>query len=199
MPGQSGALYAKRKLGNAGENGKFAQFLSISRRMSCHQIVKLGKDAFGFSLGFAFEHLRHHGSRGFRDGAATALEPNVVYGAVCHINIHREMVAAQRIETFRLVVRGLNHAEVLWLLAVLQNYFLVKIAQFADVRHYPSTSCTLRIPFTRASTSSRVLYRPNDARAVAGMPKRCITGWAQWCPVRRAMPSLSRMVPMSWG
>jgi len=40
---------------------------------------------------------------------------------------------------------------------------------------------------------------PITARQVAGTPKRSMTGWAQWWPVRMAMPSRSRMVPTSWG
>jgi hypothetical protein len=52
---------------------------------------------------------------------------------------------------------------------------------------------------TSASMSARVLYSASEARAVAGTPKRVITGCAQWCPVRMATPMRSRMVPMSCG
>ena len=41
---------------------------------------------------------------------------------------------------------------------------------------------------TSTSTSPIVLYRPKDTRAVAGTPKNCITGIAQWWPVRKATP-----------
>ena len=47
--------------------------------------------------------------------------------------------------------------------------------------------------------SSVVLYIASEARAVAGTPKRSITGWAQWWPVRIATPSRSTTVPMSCG
>ena len=56
-----------------------------------------------------------------------------------------------------------------------------------------------RIPPIRASTSALVLYRPNEARTVAGIPKRSIIGCAQWWPVRTLTPSWSRMVPTSCG
>ena len=39
---------------------------------------------------------------------------------------------------------------------------------------------TRRTPSTRASTSSFVLYRANDARTVPSMPRRSIRGCAQW-------------------
>ena len=50
-----------------------------------------------------------------------------------------------------------------------------------------------------ASSSSRVLKQASEARVVAGMPKRSITGCAQWWPVRTAMPSWSSTVPTSCG
>ena len=56
---------------------------------------------------------------------------------------------------------------------------------------------TRRSPAARASTSSCVLYKANEARTVPLMPSRSISGWAQWCPVRTAMPSRSSSVPMS--
>ena len=43
------------------------------------------------------------------------------------------------------------------------------------------------------------LWAQIEARAVAGTPKRSISGWAQWWPVRTATPSWSRIVPTSWG
>ena len=49
------------------------------------------------------------------------------------------------------------------------------------------------------SISAVVLYAANEARVVAGTPKKSITGWAQWCPVRTATPSRSRIVPTSCG
>src|SRR5829696_5087836 len=37
---------------------------------------------------------------------------------------------------------------------------------------------------TSTSTSARELCTPNDAREVAGTPRRRISGCAQWCPAR---------------
>src|SRR4051794_14392981 len=125
--------------------------------MTGYQIMKFRENAFRLGLCLAFEHLRHHGSRRLRNSAAAALKTNVTDRAILHVNIDGEMIAAERIESLSLVVGRLNRTEILGLLAVLQNHFLVKIPQLANVRHYPSTSCTLWIPFTSASTSSRVL------------------------------------------
>src|SRR5205823_11056493 len=57
---------------------------------------------FGFAL--PFHCLRHHGSGSLRDGAARALEADVLNGLAIDTNVNREMISAQRIETFRFLV-----------------------------------------------------------------------------------------------
>src|SRR5436305_10231516 len=101
--------------------------------MTCYKIVEFRENAFGLGFCLAFEHLRHHGSRGFRDSAATALETNVADRTIVHIDVNREVITTQRIKSLRFVVGSLNRAEVFWLLAVLKNHFLIKIAQLANV------------------------------------------------------------------
>src|SRR5882724_6080469 len=51
----------------------------------------------------------------------------------------------------------------------------------------------------RWSTSSRVLYIPNDARHVAVTLNRSKSGITQWVPARTAMPCRSITVATSWG
>ena len=93
-----------------------------------------------------------------------------------HLDVDREVIAAERIEAFGGAIRGRQLAIIARRLAVLEDHFLIEIAEFG---HQANTSCTLRMPRARASASARVLYSAKEARAVAGMPKRCITGCAQ--------------------
>ena len=60
---------------------------------------------------------------------------------------------------------------------VIEDHLLVEIAH---VHQRPNISVTLRMPATRASTSSRVLYKAKEAREVAGTPRRFISGMVQW-------------------
>src|SRR3546814_10770619 len=76
------------------------------------------------------------------------------------------------------VRRMFRTAEVPRLLAVVEDDFLIELSQF--VEHQPKISCTVSSALTRASASSRVLYTPKDARAVAATPRRSISGSAQW-------------------
>ena len=48
------------------------------------------------------------------------------------------------------------------------------------------------------STSSRVLYMPNEALHVEVTPKRFNSGWAQCVPARTATPWRSITIETSW-
>src|SRR6266481_2578065 len=172
MPGQSRTLYAERKFCNTGKDHQLAHGI-IGHAMACNQVMEAGKDLLGFGFALPFQILRHDGSRGLGDGAAGPLKTNVLNRPVFHVYIDRVMVSAKRIVAFSFVADGIEHPEITRLPVVLLDDVIVK---FKQLRHYPSTSTTLWIPFTSASTSARVLYSPKDARAVAGMPKRCMTG-----------------------
>ena len=43
-----------------------------------------------------------------------------------------------------------------------------------------------------ASISELSLYKYREARVVAGTPNARVSGHAQWCPVRTAIPALSK-------
>src|SRR6185436_19118775 len=69
---------------------------------------------------------------------------------------------------------------------------------FCGVRH-ENISCALISACARWSTSSRVLYIPNEARHVAVTLNRSKSGITQWVPARTAMPWRSITVATSWG
>ena len=56
-----------------------------------------------------------------------------------------------------------------------------------------------RGPSIRRSTSSRVVCTANDARELAGTPRRRISGCAQWWPARTQTPSRPRISATSCG
>ena len=74
------------------------------------------------------------------------------------------MVAAEWIIALRLVVCRRQGPKVAWLLAVLQNHFLIKVpkSRSSDIRRTPPAPCGC--PLTKASTSSsRVVERKRSA------------------------------------
>src|SRR5262249_38180700 len=64
---------------------------------------------------------------------------------------------------------------------------------------HANTLCALIKAFARTSTSSRVLYMPNEARQVAVRPYRASSGITQCVPARTATPARSITVATSCG
>src|SRR5437868_13576401 len=76
--------------------------------------------------------------------------------------------------------------------------FHVACFDFGRVGH-ANNSRALISACARWSTSSRVLYIPNEARHVAVTLNRSKSGITQWVPARTAMPCRSITVATSWG
>src|SRR5690606_6934101 len=165
------------------------------------------------------DRLGHQRGGSGGDGAAMTLEAHLAHLAVGDPQVHRELVSAERIVAPGHVVRVRHGAEVPRLAVVVEDRFLVELAQTAEVRRracmavahracaclsllhstVPKSACAREIASASAVTSSGRLYSAKEARAVPGMPKRVMSGIAQWWPARMATPSLSRMVPRSCG
>src|ERR1700694_3859674 len=73
-----------------------------------------------------------------------------------------------------------------------------RILGFNSVVH-ENNSRALISAWARWSTSSRVLYIPNEARQVAVTLNRSKSGITQWVPARTAIPCRSITVATSWG
>src|SRR5215510_11322261 len=132
MPGQSGTLHAYGKLADSGEYAQLAQFslVSIGRKLASNKLVKAVEKLFCVCPALAFQALRHHGSGGLGDRAAGTLERDVAnLAALFHVEINGEVVAAQRVVAFSFAVRCRKLAEVARSFAVLQDHFLIKLAQ----------------------------------------------------------------------
>src|SRR5581483_10116558 len=138
---------------------------------------------------------RHHRRRRLGDRAPGPQEADLADHPVLDPELDPQLVAAERVHALR-PPGGRGHgAEVPWPPVVVEDHLLVELLELG---HQPKISGTRRRARPSASTSSSVLYRANEARTAAGTRNRCITGIAQWCPVRTATPSRSRMVPTSW-
>lgn len=107
--------------------------------------------------------------------------------------IDGELVAAQRVVAVGVVAGGGQRAVVPRVAVAGSKITLVQLAQrILQVVHaalpvpgavpprVPNSACALWIAATSASRSASPLYRPSEARAVPGMPKRVISGIAQW-------------------
>src|SRR5215471_17942764 len=106
--------------------------------------MKTIKKFFRFCAGLAFQALRHHGSRSLGDGAARSLKSDiadlcVLTVSVFKIEIDGEVIAAERVIAFSLVIGAGQFAVVTRGLAVLQNHLLIKLTQ---VGHQAKTSRT---------------------------------------------------------
>ena len=86
---------------------------------------------------------------------------------------HFNMVSAQRIVPVRMSVCLRKLSEISRLFAMVENDILIK---FCQICHTPNTSMARWTARTNASTSCFVLYIAMEARAVAGIPKRLMSG-----------------------
>ena len=154
VPGERGTFHAHGVFRNARENSQLAQVLFCSSRSPGHQLVKTREKLFRLLARFSFNALCHHRSGRFGDRAAGALEADVADKIAVEIEIDGKVIAAERIEALRLVIRRLDLTIIARRLAVLEDRFLVKLAQ---VRRQANTSRTFRSPEASASISSCVL------------------------------------------
>ena len=107
-------------------------------------------------------------------------------------DVQVQLVAAQRVDALGAMRGGLEFMKMPRIARVVEDELTVEVAQFLALTYvdgvHANSLCAFDIAVTSWSTSASVLYRPSDARAVPGMPKNCMTGIAQWWPVRMATP-----------
>src|SRR3989304_1095048 len=143
VPGQDGALDPNGELFNPGKYRKLAEINRIALLVALpgDQVVKSLKKPLGFGAGLSLPAVGHHRCGGPGNRAARPLKTDAANHIILHLDVERDLVAAQRVMPLRRPVGALQCAKVAWLLAV------------------------------------------------AGTPKRSITGMAQWWPARIAIPS----------
>ncbi len=82
--------------------------------------------------------------------------------------MYLHLVAAKGIVAVRRTVAAFGFLAVVTRVAVVIEDDL--LVQGAQIHYRPNTSLTFQMAAASASTSSRVLYRANEARAVAATP-----------------------------
>ncbi len=185
MPCHRRTIHAGRIAAHAGEGFQLAEAGPVARRGHIlqrgagHQLVELLEEAPRLADCLALDGFGHHRCRCRRDGAPGALEGDVLHDVVADRDVDRYAVPAQRVIPFGLAVRRLGPPEVARLAVVIEDQLLIELVQVGHHVPVPKISTHWRTPATRASMSSRVLYRATDARHVAGTPNLCMTGWAQ--------------------
>lgn len=95
--------------------------------------------------------------------------------------VDMQLVAAQRINTSSIVRGAVRPAEIPWRARMIDYHFAIQILQIVSGCGVAqaNTCRTFCNASTNWSMSAVLLYKPSDARAVPGRPKRCITGMAQ--------------------
>ncbi len=99
----------------------------------------------------ALDRLGHQRGRGGADGAAVALEADLLDDPVLDPQVDLDDVAAQRVVAVGGAGRAVHGVAVPGLLVVVEDDLLVELAQ---IGHQPKTSRTFSRPATRASISS---------------------------------------------
>ena len=126
VPREGRALHADGILRNSRERLELPEVIvRFAAVFARHYVVEFLEQLFGFLGALAFHCLRHHRRRRFRNGATGALEGDIANLAVSDFEINREMIAAERIETFGLAISGFERAVIPRTLAVLQNDVLI--------------------------------------------------------------------------
>src|SRR5438094_8306179 len=170
VPGQRRALHARRELPHARKHGDLAQFLGVDlapRSLADHGVDAL-EERLRFRLGLVLQRGSHQGRGGLGNGAAGALEADVLDHVARKLQVEGDLIAAQRIDSLGAPVGPLRLAEVARLLAVVDDDLLVEVPQ---LRAHPKTSRTLCRPAPSAPTSSRRVQRASQARARARPPR----------------------------
>src|SRR5881409_381629 len=128
MPGERRTFHSRRKFAHTGEYFELAEASLRRRRISGHQAMEPLEQRFGLLLGLALDTLRQHrrGSGGNR--TSRAFEARVLDHAAFQLQIKRQSIATQRVETFRLPVSPVERAKVSRLPVVVEDDLLIEIA-----------------------------------------------------------------------
>ena len=132
MPGEAGAFDARREIPHAGEDRQAAEMIGRRFRvqLSRDHAMKLIEERLGVLLGLAFDALRHHTRRRFRDRASLSFKADVFDDLVFEQHIDAQLIAAQRVIAFGCTVSTIELMKISRLLVVVEDDLLVQLAQF---------------------------------------------------------------------
>jgi hypothetical protein len=155
-PAEQRALDPGRVLRDAGERDRVLEHLLVrlDRALGLHQPEELLLHRDGLLDRLADHEVGEHGRGRLADRAAGAVVRDVLDHPVGHLDPQRDLVPAGRVHVVDLGVVRLPQAAPVRVLVVVQDDLLVQRVEF-----HPKTFRTSSRPRTRASTSSRVVYR----------------------------------------
>src|SRR5262245_12339199 len=154
MPCKTSAFYPRREIAHARESCQPAQLFRVSVRCARQHLVYLVKQSLPLALGFPLDRGRHHRCRGFRNGTARSLKPDVLDQIPLEHQINRNLISTQGIESFRFAIGALRLLKIARTLVMVQDNLLVEIA---EIRHYANTDSTPGSERARQSISPFVL------------------------------------------
>src|SRR6185437_5813230 len=131
---------------------------------AAHEAMKLLEQRLGVGERLAFDGGSHERRRSFRDGAALALEADIVdrVAGTAELDPERERVAAERVATLDRAIGARHFPKVALLPVVLEDQLLVeRLRGGRGIAHTPVTR-TARAP---SAPTSRALPRPRSSPA----------------------------------
>jgi hypothetical protein len=133
VPGQARAFYADRVLANTHQRGELAELGLVQRdvRRGRDRAVEALEDPLGLLRRLAAHRLGHQGRGGRRDRAALALEAHVADRVALEPQVHGELIATERVVPARGARETLERPEVPRAPRVVEDHFMVEVAQIA--------------------------------------------------------------------
>src|ERR1700674_165294 len=160
VPGQGGALDSHRELSHPGECRQLAQLGNLAATgggRAGDQSVEALEETPCLGQRLAAQRLGHHRGGGGRDGAAHALEGDLLDAPVLDPQGDLHPVAAERVVTDGAVAGPGQAAEIARPPVVVEDDLSVQVLKLAEAAAHANTSRTRSTAAARASTSSRVL------------------------------------------
>src|SRR4029077_14437789 len=198
-PAEKGALDPGRVLRYPGERDRVPEHVLVGLGLAprLHEGDELAAGGQGVADRLADDQVAQDRHAGLADRAAQRVPGEVGHDrfgtGVLQRDPQGHLVTAGRVHVPGLGVVGVTQALVMRVPVVIEDDLLVQRLQL----HLPSphatwkNRCAWRIPSASASTSSRVVYRWNEALVLAWTPSARCSGQAQWCPARTATPCSS--------
>src|SRR5258706_3921667 len=147
MPGEGGALHARRNLRYSRERGQAAEICRVEAGILARdQAMKDLEHPFRFLPRLPLHRRAHHRGRSLRDCTAVACEGDVPDRLAVDVEKDRVVIAAEGVVALHLARRMRQLAEVPWVLVVIENDLLVQLAKLGHgFQIYPAARSAVRI------------------------------------------------------
>ena len=130
VPRERGAFDTNRKLAHAREYLQIAEAVrgGLFIQFAGYHAVKLTEEFLCLLFALSLHRLGHHTGSGFGNRTPGAFEAYFLHRVLFQMQIDRQLIAAEGVETLGRVVGRLELAKIPWLLIVIENDLLVELA-----------------------------------------------------------------------